>query len=527
MPADWWRTGVVYQVYPRSFQDSDGDGVGDLKGIEQRLDYLVDLGVDVIWISPFQPSPMKDFGYDVSDYCDVDPLFGTLEDFDRLLASAHAKGLRVLIDFVPNHTSNQHPWFVESRSSLAIPSAIGTSGAIPRRRVAPPNNWLSVFGGSAWALDPLTRQFYLHSFLAEQPDLNWRNPEVEHAMFDVLRFWLDRGVDGFRMDVLWYLVKDAQFRDNPPNPAFDPANDPPHLTLDPLYSSDQPETLAIVKRMRALLDSYSGDRVMVAETYLPIPRLAAYYGDKLDAAQLPFNFKLIQTAWTAHAVADVVTRYEAALPQGAQPNWVLGNHDNPRVASRLGVRRARAAAVLLLTLRGTPTLYYGDELGMSDVTIATDAERDPRAKTQPGHGRDPERTPMRWTGASKAGFTTGAPWLPIGDDVAQVNVATERDDPRSMLTLHRRLLALRRATPALHSGAMRGLGVQGDVFAYVREADGRRLVVAVNFAAEPQRFHVAEAEGGTIVISTASGREGQPVSALIDLGPDEAVVIQA
>jgi alpha-glucosidase len=524
---EWWRTGVVYQVYPRSFQDSDGDGVGDLKGIEQRLDYLVWLGVDAVWISPFQPSPMKDFGYDVSDYCGVDPLFGTLEGFDRLLATAHAKGLRVLIDFVPNHTSNQHPWFLESRSDRTNPKRDWYIWRDPEAGWEPPNNWLSVFGGSAWTLDPHTQQYYLHSFLLEQPDLNWRNPEVEHAMFDVLRFWLDRGVDGFRMDVLWYLVKDAEFRDNPPNPAFDPERDPPHLTLDPLYSSDQPETLAIVKRMRALLESYPGERVMVAETYLPIRRLAAYYGDKLDAAQLPFNFKLIQTPWNARAVADVVTRYEAALPQGAQPNWVLGNHDNPRVASRFGERRARAAAVLLLTLRGTPTLYYGDELGMTDALIPSDAVRDPRAASQPGHGRDPERTPMRWTRAPNAGFSTGKPWLPIGDHVGRVNVEAERDDPGAMLTLHRKLLALRRATPALHSGGLRLLGDDDAVFVYAREAEGQRFVVAVNFASEPRRFEPSEAVHGTVRLSTDPARGGQPVSGPLDLGPDEAVVIEA
>ncbi|HEY3814702.1 MAG TPA: alpha-amylase family glycosyl hydrolase [Caulobacteraceae bacterium] len=523
---EWWRTGVVYQVYPRSFQDSDGDGVGDLRGIEQRLDYLVWLGVDAIWISPFQPSPMKDFGYDVSDYCGVDPLFGTLDDFDRLLAAAHAKGLRVLIDFVPNHTSDQHPWFLESRANRDNPKRDWYIWRDPEPGWEPPNNWLSVFGGGAWRFDPHTQQFYLHSFLPQQPDLNWRNPEVERAMFDVLRFWLDRGVDGFRMDVLWYLVKDEKFRDNPHNPAFDPARDPPHLTLDPVYSSDRPETLDIVKRMRALLDSYPGDRVMVAETYLPIARLAAWYGDKLDAAHMPFNFKLIQTAWNAQAVADVVTRYEAALPDGAQPNWVLGNHDNPRVASRLGARRARAAAVLLLTLRGTPTLYYGDELGMTDAPISPDAVRDPREQTQPGHGRDPERTPMRWTGAAKARFTTGEPWLPIGVDAAHVNVETERADADSMLSLHHRLLALRRAAPALHRGSMRVLEVEGAVFAYAREADGHRFIVAVNFAAEPQGFSAPDIAGGTIILSTAADREGQPVSGSLDLGPDEAVVIQ-
>ena len=523
---EWWRTGVVYQVYPRSFQDANGDGVGDLKGIERRLDYLVWLGVDAIWISPFQPSPMKDFGYDVSDYCGVDPLFGTLEDFDQLLGAAHAKGLRVLIDFVPNHTSNQHPWFVESRASLNNPKRDWYLWRDPQPNWEAPNNWLSVFGGSAWTLDPATQQFYLHSFLPEQPDLNWRNPDVEHAMFDVLRFWLDRGVDGFRMDVLWYLVKDAAFRDNPPNAAFDPASDPPHLTLDPLYSSDQPETLGIVKRMRALLDSYDGDRVMVAETYLPIQRLAAYYGDKLDAAQLPFNFKLIQTPWDAQAVADVVTRYEAALPEGAQPNWVLGNHDNPRVASRIGAERARAAALLLLTLRGTPTLYYGDELGMTDAAISPDAVRDPREATQPGHGRDPERTPMRWTSAPLAGFTTGAPWLPMGADVAHTNVEAERDDASSMLTLYRRLLALRRAEPVLHRGGLRVLGAQDDVFAFVRETDGRRLVVAVNFASEARRFDAPELAGGTVLLSTAPEGEGRRLEGGIDLRPDEAVIVE-
>jgi alpha-glucosidase len=389
---EWWRTGIVYQIYPRSFQDSDGDGVGDLKGIEQRLDYLIWLGVDALWISPFYPSPMKDFGYDVSDYTAVDPLFGTLEDFDRLLTAAHARGLKVLIDFVPNHTSDRHPWFVESRASRTNPKRDWYIWRDPKPGREAPTNWLSVFGGSAWTYDPATEQSYLHSFLPEQPDLNWRKPEVEAAMFDVLRFWLDRGVDGFRMDVLWYLIKDHQFRDNPPNPRFDPATSPPHLMLDPMYNSDQPETLDIVRRMRTLLDSYPGDRVIVAETYLPIARLAAYYGDGLDAAQLPFNFKLIQTPWTASDVAAIVERYEAHLPHGAQPNWVLGNHDNSRVASRIGAARGRAAAVLLLTLRGTPTLYYGDELGMTDAAITPDAVRDPRAQTQPGHGRDPERT---------------------------------------------------------------------------------------------------------------------------------------
>jgi alpha-glucosidase len=522
---EWWRTGVVYQVYPRSFQDTNGDGIGDLAGIEQRLDYLAWLGVDAIWISPFQPSPMKDFGYDVSDYCGVDPIFGALADFDRLLAAAHERGLRVLIDYVPNHTSDEHPWFLEARSSRDNPKRDWYVWRDPKPGREAPNNWLSVFGGPAWSFEDRTGQFYLHSFLPEQPDLNWRNPDVEQAMFDILRFWLDRGVDGFRMDVLWFLIKDDQFRDNPHNPNFRARTDPPHTILDPVYSADRPETLQIVKRMRALMDGYVGERVMVAETYLPIKRLVAYYGEAGDGAHLPFNFKLIQTEWSADAVADVISRYEAALPTWAQPNWVLGNHDNPRVATRIGREAARAAAVLLLTLRGTPTLYYGDELGMIDQEIGSGEVRDPREKTQPGHGRDPERTPMRWDGSAKAGFTSGDPWLPVGVEVERVNVAAERDDPASMLSLHRRLLALRRAEPALHAGGFELLGTRNDVLAYAREADGRRFVVLVNFAREARSWTLVEA--GTLALSTDPNRPDGRLDGEVMLGPWEAVLIAA
>jgi alpha-glucosidase len=521
--AEWWRTGVVYQVYPRSFQDSNGDGIGDLKGIEQRLDYLVWLGVDAAWISPFYPSPMKDFGYDVADYTGVDPIFGTLEDFDRLLASAHAKGLRVLIDFVPNHTSDQHPWFLGSRSSRDNPKRDWYLWRDPKPGREPPTNWLSVFGGPAWTYDEATGQSYLHSFLAEQPDLNWRNPEVEQAMFESLRFWLDRGVDGFRMDVLWYLIKDDQFRDNPPNPAFDPATSPPHMTLDPVHNADRPETLEIVRRMRRLMDGYGGERVIVAETYLPIRRLVAYYGADLDAAQLPFNFKLIQTPWEAREVEAIVSRYEAALPAGAQPNWVLGNHDNPRVASRIGPKQARAAMLLLLTLRGTPTLYYGDELGLTDVEIPPDRVQDPREKTQPGHGRDPERTPMPWSRQASGGFSTGEPWLPLGADWAAVNVAGEADDPASMLSLTRALLALRRAEPALHSGDWESLGVQGEVFAYARNRAERRFVVAVNFGRAGGVFE--RLPTGRLILSSDPGRDLGPADGTLSLAAHEAVVI--
>ena len=520
----WWRSGVIYQVYPRSFQDSNGDGVGDLAGLAERLDHLVDLGVDAVWVSPFYPSPMKDFGYDVADYCDVDPLFGALSDFDALLQAAHARGLKLLIDFVPNHTSEQHPWFQQSRASRTSPLRDWYIGRDPAPGGGRPNNWLSVFGGSAWRLDATTGQYVLHSFLPEQPDLNWRNPAVDNAMFDVLRFWLDRGVDGFRVDVLWHLIKDDQFRDNPPNPAFDPVTQPPHVILDPVYSADRPETLDIVRRMRALLDSYSGQRVMVGETYLPISRLVAYYGDRLDGAHLPFNFKLLQTPWNARAIDDIIGRYEAALPAGAQPNWVLGNHDNPRVATRWGAGAARAAMLLLLTLRGTPTLYYGDELAMADVEIPQARTQDPRAFSQPGLGRDPERTPMPWSNAANGGFSTAEPWLPLNADWAERNVAAQATDTTSMLVLTRQLLALRRSEGALHAGAYESLGVQGEVLLYARSMADSRLVVAINMSDQPGEAKLPL--GGELVLSTRE-RPRVRVEGRLELSPGEGLIIRA
>jgi len=518
----WWRRGVVYQIYPRSFQDTNGDGIGDLPGIERRLDYVADLGVDAIWISPFYPSPMADFGYDVADYCGVDPIFGTLQDFDRLLGAAHARGLKVIVDFVPNHTSEAHPWFVESRASRESAKRDWYVWRDPAPDGGPPNNWLSVFGGGAWEFDPATGQYFLHSYLKQQPDLNWRNPEVEAAVFEALRFWLDRGVDGFRMDVLWMLVKDEQFRDNPPNPDWRPGM-LPHLRFHPAFSTDRPETMAIVRRMRALLDSYPGERVLIGEIYLPIRRLVAYYGEAGDGCHMPFNFKLIQAVWEPREIDALVRRYEGALPDGAWPNWVMANHDNPRIAAKVGPEAARAAAVLLLTLRGTPTLYYGDELGMENVPIPPERVVDPWEKNEPGQGlgRDPERTPMPWNDGRNAGFTEGEPWLPLGPE--ELNVAAQARDPDSMLNLYRRLLKLRRAEPALHSGAWVPLGVHGEVLTYAREAaDGRRLTVAINFADRPGEARL----DGEIVLCTDRAREGERVSGTLRLKANEAVIVR-
>jgi alpha-glucosidase len=355
----WWRDGIFYQIYPRSFQDSNADGIGDLKGIIGRLPYLRELGIDAIWLSPIFPSPMADFGYDIADYTGIDPLFGAMGDFEALAEAAHAGGLKIILDLVPNHTSDQHPWFIESRSSRDNPKRDWFLWRDPRPDGGPPNNWLSEFGGSAWEYDAATGQYYYHAFLAQQPDLNWRNPAVSEAVHDVMRFWLNKGIDGFRVDVIWHLIKDAEFRDNPPNPDFQPGR-LPHEKVLPLHSADQPEVHDVIARMRRVIDEFD-DRVLIGEIYLPPQRLVAYYGNNLAGAQLPFNFALLSAPWNARAIEKIIADYEAALPAGAWPNWVLGNHDRPRVASRVGPDQARIAAMLLLTLRGTPTLYYGDE----------------------------------------------------------------------------------------------------------------------------------------------------------------------
>jgi alpha-glucosidase len=488
---DWWKNGVVYQVYPRSFQDSDGDGVGDLNGIRSRLGYVADLGVDAVWISPIYPSPMADFGYDISNYCDIDPRFGTLADFDAMAAEAHAKGLKLILDFVPNHTSDQHPWFIESRSSRTSPKRDWYLWRDPAPDGGPPNNWLSNFGGPAWTLDEATGQYYCHTFLKQQPDLDWRNPDVRAAMYDALRFWLRRGVDGFRIDVLYHVIKDDQFRDNPVNPSFVAGEDESHR-LVPLYTADRPEVQDIVVEMRRVVNEFStpeSSRVLIGELYLPLDRLMAYYGRDADGVlqgvQLPFNFQLIGAAWQAGEIDRIVRAYEAALPAGAAANWVLGNHDKPRIASRVGPNAARLAAMLLLTLRGTPTLYYGDEIGMTDVPIPPDEVQDPFEKNEPGKGlgRDPQRTPMQWSAAPGAGFTTGKPWLRLADDCAACNVEAMAASDTSMLALYKRLLALRRAEPALNRGAYEPIDSGPDVLAYWRYEGQRTLLVLLNFAA--------------------------------------------
>jgi oligo-1,6-glucosidase/alpha-glucosidase len=504
----WWETGVIYQIYPRSFQDSNGDGVGDLAGIEARLDYVASLGVDAIWLSPIFPSPMADFGYDVADYCGVEPVFGDFAAFDELIFAVHARGLKLLLDFVPNHTSDQHAWFAESRSSRSNAKRDWYIWRDPAPGGGFPNNWISDFGGSSWEWDEATGQYYLHAFLKEQPDLNWRNPEVREAMNSVLRFWLDRGVDGFRIDVLWHIVKHEALPDNPLNPAWTPLITERDRLLQ-VYSTDQPEAHAISAEMRALADSY-GDRVLVGEIFLPNERHARWYGTpELPQVHLPFNFQLVESAWDAAHLRGMIDAYEASLPAHGWPNWVFGSHDAPRIAARIGEAQARVAAMLLLTLRGTPTLYQGDEIGIGKVTIPPERMRDPQHFRQPtlDIGRDRSRTPMPWDDSPNAGFSTGEPWLPLNDDWSSRNVAAQDADPGSMLNFYRLLLGLRRTYAALSMGSFRLLPAAPDVLCYLREHGGETLAVLLNLSSEPRRCELADGGAvGGILASTLSAR---------------------
>ena len=521
----WWQQGIFYQVYPRSFQDTNDDGIGDLKGIIARLPYLTDLGIDAIWLSPIFPSPMADFGYDISDYTGIDPLFGTMADSDALITEAHRRGLRLILDLVPNHSSDQHPWFIESRSSRHNPKRDWYLWRDGGSDGGPPNNWLSEFGGSAWQYDATTGQYYYHAFLPEQPDLNWRNPAVRDAIHDVMRFWLRRGVDGFRVDVIWHLIKDSAFRDNPPNPDYRDGQ-PPHRKLLPLHTADQSEVHEAIAGMRRVVDEFE-QRVLIGEIYLPIERLVAYYGRDLLGTHLPFNFTLLSVRWTARDIEKIIAEYERALPRGAWPNWVLGNHDGPRIASRVGKDQARVAAMLLLTLRGTPTLYYGDEIGMQQVAIALDQVRDPFERNVPGLGvgRDGCRTPMQWDATPNAGFSTVAPWLPLAADSPHENVRNLAADPTSILGLYKRLIELRKQRHELAWGSFELIAAKDDLLVYRRRSGHSSIMIALNLGPEPASLAFDAIElRGEILLSTFLDRDNETVADSLDLRGNEGVI---
>lgn len=525
----WWNEGVIYEVYVRSFMDSNGDGVGDLKGIISRLDYLEWLGVKAIWLTPVYLSPMKDFGYDISDHCKIDPLFGTIEDFDMLLHAVHEKNMKLIMDLVPNHTSDQHPWFIESRSSKNNKKRDWYYWKSVSDDIKLPNNWLSVFGGSAWQWDSKTGQFYYHAFLKEQPDLNLRNEEVVDEILNIMCFWLDKGVDGFRIDSVWHLIKDNHWRNNPINPDF---NDqmPDSAKVIPVFSCDQPGVHDLIRKMRALMDKYK-HKVLIGELYLPENKIVEYYGKENKGVDLPANFHFLFVDWNARDIAIMVDKYEAAIPRNCWPHWVFGNHDRPRLVSRIGQKQIRNAALLLFTLRGTPTIYYGDEIGMSQAHIPQDELKDPQGLNMPEKNlsRDPQRTPMQWNGNKGAGFTEGHPWLPFADNWKEINVEQEMISEDSILHLYKRLIALRHSEQSLKTGNYFPIITDNEaIFAFVRsEENCDNFLVAVNFSDHPQDFQlVYEKLEGKIELSTLSLDKGRETENHFMLEGNAGVIIR-
>ena len=493
----WWQRAVFYEVYVRSFKDTNGDGIGDLNGVTAQLDYLADLGIDAIWLTPFYPSPQVDFGYDISDYVNVDPDYGTLEDFDNLLREAHQRDIKVVCDLVPNHTSNQHPWFIESRSSRNNPKRDWYIWSDPHNG-GPPNNWYSAFGPSAWTLDPKTNQYYYHFFHEAQPDLNWRNPLTENAILDVVRFWLNRGVDGFRLDSLNCLFKDAALRDNPVLSRFR-SGSKSEREQELKYNTNLPEIHNVLHRLRSLTETCGPERVLIGEAWTKTLRqLARYYGKNRNQLHLAFNFFFAHVPeLNASAFQTQVDEAERVL-KGRTIAYVLSTHDLPRAYDRYGDgdhndRIATLLCLMLLTLRGAPFIYYGEEIGMITTDPVTRSEvRDPLGKQYwpLNKGRDGARTPMQWDTTDNAGFTTGTPWLWIGHNYATHNVASETRNPSSILNFYRRAIRLRRQSPALIDGDYLSINGNPAIFAYWRTAPRQAMLVALNMSAETQRLNL-------------------------------------
>lgn len=507
MTTPWWRDAVVYQIYPRSFADGNGDGIGDLRGIIERLDHIERLGVDAVWLSPICRSPMRDFGYDVADYCDVDPVFGTLDDVDELIAGLHARGLRLVLDWVPNHTSSDHPWFVASRSSRDDPKRDWYVWRDRQPNGAPPTNWMATFNDvPAWTHDERTDQSYLHLFLSDQPDLNWANPDVEAAMHDTLRFWLDRGVDGFRSDVVNLIGKGVDVDDLPGD-----------LAKMPLLATDRDFGHELLRRIRSLLDSHDHEPMMVGEVYLLRPgQSASYLGTEADPElHLSFDFRSVHTDWDPTRLHATIGAIQADFAEPNWPTWVLSNHDQPRHRTRYGSdAHARAAAVMSATVRGTPFLYAGEEFGLTDAVV-------PPERVVDTDGRDGCRAPIPWTsdGDDIAGHGWGSdPWLPFASNASTHAADVQETDDGSMLALYRRVLRLRRETPALRSGSMRLFDLDDDVIRYERSTGDDVWTVLVN-AGDSAVAWPADLDVAEVVVSTGSGSDTGRLDAL------EAVVL--
>jgi alpha-glucosidase len=533
-PHQWWKHAAIYEIYPRSFADSNGDGIGDLNGITSKLDYLQDLGIGAIWITPCFPSPQVDFGYDVSDYEQIDPMYGTLADFDRLVSEARKRDIRVILDLVVNHTSDRHPWFQDSRSSRSSSKRDWYVWRDGKADGQPPNNWISLFGGPAWKLDAGTGQWYYHYFYPEQPDLNWRNPKVEQAMLDVTRYWYRRGVAGFRLDAVDTLFEDPQLRDNPPLPGTDNFGRP---RQNEIYDKKLPEVHDVLRKLRRVADEF--DAVLVGETWTgDIAELKAYYGAHDDEVQLPMDFMF---AMVNRLSAPEFRKQIAWLEGvGGWPTYVVTNHDTVRSYDRYGDgvqtdASAKVVAALYLTLRGTPITYYGEELGMTN----NDPQRREDVKDPIGRigwpkekGRDGERTPMQWDATANAGFSTGTPWLPVPASYETRNVASERKDPGSILNLYRQLYSLRRSNPALRDGAYVALAADDqNVLAYLRRSDKAAVLVALNMSAAPRTLRPAlamagqKAESGTVLVGTRRTAGTLLSLGVIDLQPFEILIV--
>lgn len=524
----WWRDGLLYQIYIRSFADSNGDGIGDLRGIIDRLDYLWRLGVDGLWLSPVTPSPNADWGYDVSDYRSVHEDYGTLADLDELVESAQSRGIQVLLDLVPNHTSDLHTWFVDSRSSRDSPRRNFYVWADPARDGGVPNNWVGCFGGPAWTFDETTGQYYLHNFLPEQPDLNWWCDEVSTEFDEIVRFWFDRGIQGFRIDVCNMIVKDAELRDNPPATEEDPFI-MQIFGQRPVFTSNRPEVHDVLRGWRCIAGRYQPERVLLGETNVEqLETLVSYYGNGTDELSLSFNFPFIESRLEAGALRGIVERMEELLPEAAWPVWTGSNHDVSRLSTRWAGgddRKVKLALLMLLTLRGTPVLYQGDEIGLTDVELEHEHIRDPVGlRFWPAYrGRDEARTPMPWTGEPNGGFTSPGitPWIPLGDPAA-CNVADQEGRPGSVLSFARDAIALRRRSPDLVASTYCTLPSPEGVWAWRR---GRRTVVALNFSDSTCRIDLPLG-GDEVVLSTDQTRVSDPTRGGVDLAPWEGVVLQ-
>jgi alpha-glucosidase len=524
-PDRWWQGGVFYQIYPRSFADSNGDGVGDLGGIISRLDYLAELGVAGLWLSPITVSPNRDWGYDVADYCDIDPDYGTLDDLDTLVREGRARGIHVLLDLVPNHTSDQHPWFVDALSGPDAEHRDYYVWADPKADGSPPNNWVSIFGGSAWEFDADSGQYFLHNFEAQQPDLNWWNESVRTSFDDIVRFWWDRGVAGFRIDVCNMMIKDAELRDNPPATEDDPI-DQQLMGVKAVYNSDRPEAHDILQRWRTIANTYDEERLLIGETNVEsLPSLMQFYGDGTNELHGGFNFVFINAALDAAAMRTIVEDTEALLPDGAWPIWTGSNHDVSRLATRWAggdPAKVRCALLILLTLRGTPFLYQGDEIGLTDGPIEQSDLLDAVGiRFWPYYkGRDPERTPMPWADQAGGGFTAAGvrPWLPMADP-AECNVADQAADPDSVLAFTRRVIAQRSADEDLAVGGYRSLVSPAGTWAFAR---GDTTTVVVNLSDATQTI---EGLTGTITVATDAAIEGTVIDAAMTIAPWSGAVI--